>query len=66
MHQETLGDDVVETRTAQEGDGVISVTIPADAARDLGIQAGQNVLFVGEKGDDSLKIQPATAVFQSD
>ncbi|WP_276298809.1 AbrB/MazE/SpoVT family DNA-binding domain-containing protein [Halorussus lipolyticus] len=45
-----------DTRTAQEGDNVIQVTIPKDVAEELGIEGGDEVLWTGEEGSDSAEI----------
>jgi hypothetical protein len=54
---EELTDDVLESRTVQQGDGCLTVTLPASAAHDLGIQAGDQILFTGQEGDDELEVQ---------
>lgn len=45
-----------DTRTAQERDRVIQVTIPKDVADELGIRGGDEVLWTGEEGDDTAAI----------
>lgn len=45
-----------DTRTAQEGDNVIQVTIPKDIVEELGIKGGDEVLWTGEEDGDSAEI----------
>jgi len=52
-----LTDDVLESRTVQQGDGCLTVTIPAKAAQDLEIYAGDEVMFVGRAGEREIEIQ---------
>jgi len=59
-----LSDNVVASNKVQERDGSYHVTIPKDSARDLGIKKGDNVLFTGEEGDDSLEVQKPERVLQ--
>jgi len=45
-----------DTRTAQEGDNVIQVTIPKDVADELGIEGGDEVLWTSEEGRNTATI----------
>ena len=45
-----------DTRTAQEGDGVIQVTIPKDVVEELGIEGGDELLWTGEEGEKTATI----------
>lgn len=45
-----------DTRTAQEGDNVIQVTIPKDVAEELGIKGGDEVLWTGEEDGETATI----------
>ena len=45
-----------DTRTAQEGDGVIQVTIPKDVVEELGIKGGDELLWTGEEGEGTATI----------
>ena len=45
-----------DTRTAQERDSTIQVTIPKDLADELGIEGGDEVLWTGEAGEDSAEV----------
>lgn len=38
-----------DTRTAQEGDGVVQLTIPKDVVEELGIEGGDEVLWTSEE-----------------
>ena len=58
-----LNADLVQARKVQDGDGCLRVTIPKDGADDLGISAGDGVLFSGKEGDRALSLQPATSLF---
>lgn len=45
-----------DTRTAQEGDGVIQLTVPKDVVEELEIEAGDEVLWTGEEGEETATI----------
>lgn len=45
-----------DTRTAQEGDGVIQLTIPKDVVDELGIEGGDEVLWTSEEGEETATI----------
>ena len=45
-----------DTRTAQEGDGVIQVTILKDVVKELGIEGGDEVLWTGEEDGETAEI----------
>jgi len=45
-----------DTRTAQEGDGVIQVTIPKDVVDELGIQGGDELLWTSEEDGETAQI----------
>lgn len=55
--EDALTEDVVTTNKVTERGGSYTVAIPIDSARDLGIESGDHLLFVGEEGDDELRIQ---------
>lgn len=61
-----LSENVVETRTAQDKDGTIQVSLPKDSARDLGIQKGDTLIVKGESGDRALRVEPSETVFGGD
>ena len=52
-----LTQDVFAANNVQAGDGCFTVTFPKAAAEDFGIEAGDAVIFVGEKGDDGLMVR---------
>lgn len=54
-----LSNDVVESNKVQERGGSYTISIPKDSATDLGIQKGDHLLFLGQEGDDELRVQPA-------
>lgn len=45
-----------DTRKAQQADGCIQVTIPADVVEELGIKGEDDVLWTAEEGDDTAVI----------
>jgi bifunctional DNA-binding transcriptional regulator/antitoxin component of YhaV-PrlF toxin-antitoxin module len=45
-----------DTRTAQEGDGVIQLTIPKDVVEELGIEGGDEVLWTSEEDGETATI----------
>ena len=45
-----------DTRTAQEGDNVIQLTVPKAVVEELGIKGGDEVLWTGEEGEDMAAI----------
>lgn len=45
-----------DTRTAQEGDNVIQLTVPKAVVDELGIEGGDEVLWTGEEGDNTAVI----------
>jgi len=57
-----LSENVVESISVREQSGSYVVSFPKDCADDLGIEKGDYVLFLGERGDDSLEIGPAERV----
>lgn len=50
-----LREDLTAVRKVQEGDGCLTITIPKDGARDLGIEPGDCLLFSGRKGESTLR-----------
>jgi len=58
-----LSGNVVESISVREQSDSYVVTFPKDCAEDPGIEKGENVLFVGKQGDDSLEVGPANRVF---
>jgi S1-C subfamily serine protease len=63
MTQE-LRDQVLESRKVQRGSSCITVVIPAGPADDLGIDAGDTVIFSGDVGDTSLEVQSAEMLLE--
>ena len=62
-----LSDDVVESVKVQQNDGTYHASIPKDVARDLGIEKGDRVVYTGQKGDRTLRLQKSSAaIFSSD
>jgi len=59
-----LNSDVAEINSAQDRNGSITVTIPADAARELGISAGDGVLITGSEDDSTLELQPTASLHE--
>ena len=51
-----LSENLVESISVREQSDSYVVTFPKDCADDLGISKGDNVLFLGERGDDMLKV----------
>lgn len=45
-----------DTRKAQQGDGVIQVTIPADVADELGIEPSDEILWTAHEGEETAAI----------
>lgn len=45
-----------DTRTAQEGDGVIQVTIPKDVVEELSIEKGDELLWTSEEDGETATI----------
>ncbi|MCO8243117.1 AbrB/MazE/SpoVT family DNA-binding domain-containing protein [Haladaptatus sp. AB643] len=45
-----------DTRTAQEGNNVIQLTVPKDIPDELGITGGDEVLWTGEENTDKAEI----------
>ncbi|USZ68320.1 AbrB/MazE/SpoVT family DNA-binding domain-containing protein [Halorussus salilacus] len=45
-----------DTRTAQEGNGVIQVTIPKDVVEELGIEGGDEILWTGKENSETATI----------
>jgi antitoxin component of MazEF toxin-antitoxin module len=54
-----LNSDILKIVKAQHSGGSVKATIPADAARDLGIEKGDRVAFTGKEGDEELTLQKA-------
>jgi len=59
-----LDDKIAEINSAQDRNGSITVTIPADAVRDLGISAGDGLLITGSEGDSTLEIEPTAGLHE--
>lgn len=59
-----LEDRVAEINSAQGRNGSITVTIPADAVADLGIDAGDGLLITGSEGDRKLEVEPTAALHE--
>jgi hypothetical protein len=51
-----LSKNVVESISVREQSDSYVVTFPKDCAHDLGISKGDNVVFLGERGDDVLEV----------
>ena len=62
--QGRLNSDVAEINSAQDRNGSITVTVPADAVGDLGIDAGDGLLITGSEGDSTLKLQPTAGLHE--
>ncbi len=45
-----------DTRKAQEGDGSIQLTIPANVVDELGIEGSDDVLWTAKEGEGCAKI----------
>lgn len=56
-----LSDDVVACVKVQENDGTYHVSVPKDMVRELGLEKGDRVVFTGQQGDCSLRLQKSTA-----
>lgn len=61
-----LSDDVVESVKVQENDGTYHASIPKDVARDLGIEKGDRVVYTGQRGERTLRLQKSSAAIFSD
>jgi hypothetical protein len=59
-----LDSDVAEINSAQDRNGSITVTIPKDAVRDLGIDAGDGILITGSEGDRALELLPTDGLHE--
>jgi len=55
-----LDNDIAEIMTAQKRNGSITVTIPADAVRELDLSEGDGVLITGSEGDTTLELGPTS------
>ena len=51
-----LTDSLVQAVKVQEGDGVYTITLPKDAAQDLGFKKGDQALYRGKRGDKTLRV----------
>lgn len=59
-----LSENVVESISVREQSDSYVVSFPKNCARDLGIEKGDHVLFLGERGDDSLEVGPADRILK--
>jgi len=60
---DVLSENVVESISVREQSGSYVISFPKDCADDLGIEEGENVLFIGERGDDVLEVGRSDRVF---
>ena len=57
-----LEEGFTEIVAVQDNNGSAQITVPCDAAEQLGIEPGEKVLVTGGEGDESLKVKPASAL----
>lgn len=58
-------EDITAVRKVQEGDGCLTVTIPKDGARDLGIEPEDCLIFTGREGESIFRTgKPDTLLSQ--
>lgn len=56
-----LSENIAEKRAAVDQNGSVTIIMPKDAAKDLGIEPGQPVFWRGREGDDALEVAPFNA-----
>ena len=54
---------MIQTVKAQESDGIIRVTIPADARRQFKIEKGDQITIYGQSGDQEITVGKASKLF---
>lgn len=52
-----IEDKYADCRTAQEGDGSVTVTIPSPIAEEWEIEQGDQIPFFAEEGEDTAQIR---------
>lgn len=50
-------EDKVDWNRAQDANGSVNVAIPADIARTLGIEPGDQVMFSGKSGENEARVK---------
>lgn len=62
-----LSDNVVESVKVQKNGGTYHVSIPIQVAREFDLEKGDQVVFTGQQGDESVRFQtPTPSMFQND
>ena len=61
-----LSENLVESISVREQSDSYVVTFPKDCADDLGIEKGENVLFIGERGDDVLEVGRSDRILKNE
>lgn len=59
-----LEEGFTEIVSVQNNNGSAQITVPCDAAEQLEIEPGEKILIMGNEGDGSLTLKPASSLLE--